>query len=74
MPPAASRSSYNYSATNVVAKVIDSNINLKTRIAKPNPWKLTEHLFSIHSLRLPPKQWSPLPDQDTTAREHKISF
>jgi hypothetical protein len=45
-------------------------INARKVILFSNPWKLTELLFSIHSWRLPPKQW---PVQDpATDREPKI--
>jgi hypothetical protein len=53
-PPAAARSSY-VGETNVVAKAIDSSINLTPASPEPNP--LIERLISIHSWRLPPKQF-----------------
>jgi hypothetical protein len=39
---------------------------------EPSPWKLTELLFSIHSWRLPPKQWPLWPVQDATDREPNV--
>jgi hypothetical protein len=39
---------------------------------EPNPWKLTELLLSIHSWRLPPKQWPTWPVQEATNCVRKI--
>jgi hypothetical protein len=44
---------------NVGGATIDSPVNQNPRSLQPHPWKWTESLFSIHSLRLPLVQDTP---------------